>query len=962
MTSRMHEAALEYAELGYSVVPVYGWNEEGCQCGNMQCRSPGKHPHAAYAPHGVKDATRRKSTIRSWPKDINIGLALGTGNKSHAVAFDVDDRAAAKKFLEADWLAQQTALTQTARRGAHIWFRTRGELHTFYIKQPDGSKVGELRGTDAYVIAPPSMGPQNKRYKWLSGPLEPLESVEDTLLYVQSLCAQIGLEIVTDLDELVAYDGEIPSTPVKASRWPKSLNDVPNLQSARRIVRGERSAVPPDADRSGKLWAFGHSIVTQVLDNNKRARTGGKVSVQGASRKRRATKLTTARLAQLIKRADQVHYHKYADDVRAGRRSQAAADKEYWRLAGKLLPQDEIPSKSLQAPKGEAPLFSVARKQDYEWDKREKYLFFNVNPEKNQIRPVCNFQVRIVHEVRINRGDEEEENAWLVEALHPSGVKKQFMLSAQEKSSTPAFEKAVNGNLPSRFIVFPGMYDHLKTSIQEHAERKDVKEKVVYATTGWVTEKKQRYFLMPSMNGAIGRNGMNPNLSIDTEYLHDDEVVSHGALQQYGNGVTVPTDAQQLASAWESFIRLVECGKRSVTLPVALQVLVGPLRSAGAGDTPPLLHVFGRTGHMKTTLCMAALSIFGTFRLSDAPPTHWGSTPATIQNFLHALRDLTLFIDDYKVSSADKRSVPQVIQPYATKSARQRSTSTQKVQASLSPQSFILSNGEDMWEREASVAARTTLVEIGSGDIILERISRVQRDIAGGSLQMFGAAYIQWLARQDAFFVEDGFTDIVKTHSDKMQKRSKGKVHLRVIASYASVLAVTDVLKNFATATAPQHLDRIRAWQRELTKVFAVGVSEQVEEVEQLSPLSQLVDYMVSQFASREGYLAHTSGMGEDTRNYPDIPSQRAELLGWYDDYYVYLGKQKTFATYRAAKRREGDPPDFSWKAITQEVRNGYDGTVSLAKLIKTGDSWHTVRVARMPLSIVQAAVEGDEA
>ena len=119
---------------------------------------------------------------------------------------------------------------------------------------------------------------------------------------------------------------------------------------------------------------------------------------------------------------------------------------------------------------------------------------------------------------------------------------------------------------------------------------------------------------------------------------------------------------------------------------------------------------------------------------------------------------------------------------------------------------------------------------------------------------------------------------------------------------------------------------------------------------------------MVSQFASRDGYLAHTSGMGEDTQNYPDIPTQNAELLGWYDEYYVYLGKQKTFGTYRAAKRREGDPPEFSWKSITQEVRNGYDGTVSLPKLIKTGERWHTVRVARMPLSIIQVAMEGGEA
>ena len=43
---------------GFPVLPLHSVTEAGaCTCGDVSCHSPGKHPFARFAPHGLKDAT-----------------------------------------------------------------------------------------------------------------------------------------------------------------------------------------------------------------------------------------------------------------------------------------------------------------------------------------------------------------------------------------------------------------------------------------------------------------------------------------------------------------------------------------------------------------------------------------------------------------------------------------------------------------------------------------------------------------------------------------------------------------------------------------------------------------------------------------------------------------------------------------------------------------------------------------
>ena len=60
-------AALWFASHGHPVLALHSITDTGnCTCGDAACHSPGKHPHAALVPHGLRDATVDLGVIRAW--------------------------------------------------------------------------------------------------------------------------------------------------------------------------------------------------------------------------------------------------------------------------------------------------------------------------------------------------------------------------------------------------------------------------------------------------------------------------------------------------------------------------------------------------------------------------------------------------------------------------------------------------------------------------------------------------------------------------------------------------------------------------------------------------------------------------------------------------------------------------------------------------------------------------------
>lgn len=148
----MLEAALSYARLGWQVLP---------------CRPGVKAPLTV---HGCQDATDDEDTIRAWLTrwpTANIAIACGPRSGVYVVDVDldpsknVDGWASMREFPDLPLTVRQ----DTPRGGAHFLFKS---------DKPPANKNGfrngiDIRSTGYYIMVPPSLHPNGKRYAWTEG-------------------------------------------------------------------------------------------------------------------------------------------------------------------------------------------------------------------------------------------------------------------------------------------------------------------------------------------------------------------------------------------------------------------------------------------------------------------------------------------------------------------------------------------------------------------------------------------------------------------------------------------------------------------------------------------------------------------------------------------------------------------------------------------------------------------------
>jgi hypothetical protein len=160
-SSSLLEAALRYAEQGWTVIPLHSPNGNACDCfKGPSCEAPAKHPRTQ---HGLKDASQDELQIRRWWKtwpQANIGLPIRPG----FVAVDIDGKEGLEALREAGYQLAPTAVQNTGR-GYHYVYRTQMDMRPAASVLP---KV-DLRGPGSYIVAAPSRHASGSRYGWQIG-------------------------------------------------------------------------------------------------------------------------------------------------------------------------------------------------------------------------------------------------------------------------------------------------------------------------------------------------------------------------------------------------------------------------------------------------------------------------------------------------------------------------------------------------------------------------------------------------------------------------------------------------------------------------------------------------------------------------------------------------------------------------------------------------------------------------
>jgi hypothetical protein len=159
--------ALSYASRGWPVLPLHSVGGGCCTCGDVNCRSPGKHPRTQ---HGVKDASTFSWQIQRWWKfwpSANVGIA--TGVASGLLVIDIDPRNGGDVSydqLRKEYPASFAELLEvrTGSGGTHLYFEwrsatpSRANIHPGIDVKADGG----------YVVAPPSLHISGSRYGFVS--------------------------------------------------------------------------------------------------------------------------------------------------------------------------------------------------------------------------------------------------------------------------------------------------------------------------------------------------------------------------------------------------------------------------------------------------------------------------------------------------------------------------------------------------------------------------------------------------------------------------------------------------------------------------------------------------------------------------------------------------------------------------------------------------------------------------
>ena len=152
----LRDAALYYASRGIAVFP---------------CVPGGKTP---LTKNGLHDATTDATAVGSWWRrqpTANIGMPTG---RSFDV-IDVDGPAGFTSYLE---MVDEKIVPPTIGRSYTAGTAGREGRHVFIAPTAAGNGANirpgiDYRGLGGYIIAPPSVGPDGRRYSWIT-PLKAL--------------------------------------------------------------------------------------------------------------------------------------------------------------------------------------------------------------------------------------------------------------------------------------------------------------------------------------------------------------------------------------------------------------------------------------------------------------------------------------------------------------------------------------------------------------------------------------------------------------------------------------------------------------------------------------------------------------------------------------------------------------------------------------------------------------------
>lgn len=173
-TAKAIQAVEAIIDSGIGIIRLHGITAtDKCSCGKPNCKSPGKHPDARFAPNGINSPPMTLRELRNaLRQDPHCNLAVVTGGEFRLFVLDVDERhggiESLQKLIDEHGDLPVTVSHRTGGGGYHLWFYVPAGLELTDLKKSLGPGL-DIKCAGGMANIPPSRHASGNRYEWQEG-------------------------------------------------------------------------------------------------------------------------------------------------------------------------------------------------------------------------------------------------------------------------------------------------------------------------------------------------------------------------------------------------------------------------------------------------------------------------------------------------------------------------------------------------------------------------------------------------------------------------------------------------------------------------------------------------------------------------------------------------------------------------------------------------------------------------
>jgi hypothetical protein len=461
-----------------------------------------------------------------------------------------------------------------------------------------------------------------------------------------------------------------------------------------------------------------------------------------------------------------------------------------------------------------------------------------------KITPLANFQARIVQDLVLDDGQQQQREFGLAAQLGDKSIA--FCVNAAEFARMGW----VLSKLGPQAIIYPGQSQHARAAIQSLSG--PLRSEFVFTHLGWRKEGSQWLYLHGG--GALGSGGAVPVVRVRLP----------AALRAYQLGQ--PRDAAEAVSAVQDSLHFLEVAPDRISFPL----WAGVYRAA-FGDPGFSLFLSGPSGVFKTTLAALCQQHFGAGLDARHLPANFASTGNALEWLAFYAKDAVLVMDDFAPTGLRGdgelyQVAERVFRGAGNGQGRNRMVQNGRVNALMPPRALILATGEAV-PMGASIRARLLIVEVATGEVRRTALAECQKAAAQGRFAVAMSAFLGWTAGR-----YENLQARLRERVEELRSQGQGRrMHARIPSAVAQLQAAFEIWLEFAVECgAINHTQREQLTQRS-SGAWNELLTRQAQYHQASDPAGRFLLLLQAALKGGQAHVADRDG------NAPDVP----ELWGW---------------------------------------------------------------------------------